>query len=84
MMPKVTVEPNGAAVYVTWGRGPTWCLAEGGTLAMQYREAPRLPDELLDLDDVRARIASVKLSKAARGALAKAFGVHADDLAHSP
>lgn len=81
-MPEVLVEHDGAAVYVTWDRGPTWRLGEDGTVAAQYRPAPELPDELLDLADVIGRIASVKLSKAARTALAAAFGVHVDDLAH--
>lgn len=79
-MPEVLVEPDGSAVYATWGNRQTWRLSSEGELTEQYRQAPELPEQLLDLDDVVARIASVKLSKAARVALAERFGVSPEDL----
>jgi hypothetical protein len=79
-MPTVVVEPNGSAVYATWSRGPSWRLTEDGHVTEQYRTPPDLPEWLVDIDDVCARIREVKLSKAVRVALAAQFGVEPEDL----
>lgn len=82
--PRVLADRSTGAVYVAWGDGgPVYRLTPGGGVTEQFREpVPLTP--LLTEDGAAEwaveKLCGVRLSKTARTAVAKAFGVEPDEL----